>query len=220
MDDTALRGWYDALDDTASYSRRCRMFVPAGLRGLRVLDVNCRNGKGACKLVEAVGPEGFVLGTCLREEQLAKARAHASVPNLAFEQAFPEDLRAVAADGTFDVAYINSSLNVAYDPPAVLAEIFRVLAPGGRLVLDTVLADGPRDAAVLAAARRLGNVVQAAPFADDLLARLRASGFSDVRIVAREPIAPAAGAEMDTVAPTVPSDETVAFFETVILATR
>ena len=172
MDGEALQAWYAALDDTGAYSRRCHLYVPEGLAGLRVLDVNCRNGKGACKLAEAVGPEGFVLGTCLREEQVAAARAGEakglaraglSQSNMAFAQAFPEDLRAVCPDGSFDMAYLNSSVNVAADPDAVLAEMRRVLAPGGLLVCSTAVADGPRDARVREAARRLGNCVQAAP---------------------------------------------------------
>ena len=42
------------------YSGRCEMFLPEDLRGMRVLDLGCRNGKGACKLADRVGPDGFV----------------------------------------------------------------------------------------------------------------------------------------------------------------
>ena len=44
------------------YSGRCEMLLPEDLRGMRVLDLGCRNGKGACKLADRVGPDGFVLG--------------------------------------------------------------------------------------------------------------------------------------------------------------
>lgn len=220
MGDETLKAWYDALDDAVAYSRRCRLYVPDGLAGRRVLDVNCRNGKGPYKLCDAVGPQGFVLGTCLREAEVAKARAGARTANIAFDQAFPEDLHAVAADDAFDVVYANNSLNVAFDPQAALAEAFRVLAPGGRLVLLTVCADGPRDAAVQATARRLGNTVQSAPALDALLAQLSALGFAGARVLHREPVDITAGVEEDTVAPAVPTDEAVSFSEVIIEAEK
>ena len=224
-----LRKWYEELNDEAAYSRRCQLFVPEGIAGARVLDVNCRNGKGAYKLAEAVGEDGFVLGTCVSAEQLAKARAGVAKAleraglakeNLAFAQAFPEDLGAVAIDGAFDVVYVNNSLNVAYDPVAVLMEAHRVLAPGGRLVLATVCADGPRNASVRAAARQLGNVVQAAPELDPFLVKLGTLGFDDVQVLDRRPIESTAGVLADTVVDVVESDEAVTFSEVLILAEK
>ena len=229
MDDEALKEWYEGLDDGAAYARRCRMHVPEGLLGRRVLDVNCRGGKGVYKLAAAVGPEGFVLGTCMRAEQAEEARAGVaqalgrsglSVSNMAFEQAFPEDMGAVAADGSFDVVYVNSSLNVAFDPVSVLAEAYRVLAFGGRLVVDTVCADGPRDAAVQAGARRLGNCVQAAPAADELLAQLSALGFADVCVIHGEPVDVTAGVQDGVIAPFVKTKEATTFFEVLIQAVK
>ena len=225
----ALQAWYGALNDEAAYSRRCWVYVPDGMAGLRALDVNCRNGKGAYKLAEAVGEEGFVLGTCVTAEQLAAARAGVAkalaragltTENLAFKQAFPEDLRGVAADDAFDVAYVNSSLNVAYDPVAVLMEVARVLAPEGRLVLATVCADGPRNAEVRAAARRLGNVVQAAPEFDPFLVKLGTLGFDKVRVLHRSPIETTAGVLEETVADPVASAEAVTFSEVIIEAEK
>ena len=224
-----LQKWYGELDDEAAYSRRCQLFVPEGIAGARVLDVNCRNGKGAYKLAEAVGEDGFVLGTCVSAGQLANARAGMAKAlqragltekNLAFAQAFPEELGAVVADGAFDMVYLNNSLNVALDPIAVLAESFRALLPGGRLVLATVCADGPRDAAVRAAARRLGNVVQAAPQLEHLLAQLGALGFETAKVLSRTPIEPTAGVLADTVVDVVGSDEVVTFSDVVIVAEK
>ena len=228
-DSKALQGWYEELDDAAAYSRRCRVYVPEGLAGKRVLDVNCRNGKGAYKLAEAVSPEGFVLGTCVREEQVAAARAGMAkalgraglaAPNMAFEQAFPEDLGAVAADGSFDVVYMNGSINVAYNPMATIIEAYRVLAPGGRLVLATVCADGARSNKVRMAARKLGNVVQSAVWLDSFLMKLEMLGFADVRVLFREPVDATAGVEANTVVPTVPTDETVTFSDVIIEAVK
>ena len=59
------------------YSGRCEMLLPEDLRGMRVLDLGCRNGKGACKLADRVGPDGFVLGVDPSAACVARAEATA-----------------------------------------------------------------------------------------------------------------------------------------------
>ena len=60
------------------YSGRCEMLLPEDLRGMRVLDLGCRNGKGACKLADRVGPDGFVLGVDPSAACVARAEATAA----------------------------------------------------------------------------------------------------------------------------------------------
>ena len=89
------------------YSGRCEMFLPEDLRGMRVLDLGCRNGKGACKLADRVGPDGFVLGVdpsaaCVAraEASAAKRRAEGAAwaGRLAFARGCFEGLRAALAN--------------------------------------------------------------------------------------------------------------------------
>ena len=107
------------------YSGRCEMFLPEDLRGMRVLDLGCRNGKGACKLADRVGPDGFVLGidpsaACVARAEATAAAARAEgaawAGRLAFARGCFEGLRAAGVeDASFDVVIVNSVLNLAWD---------------------------------------------------------------------------------------------------------
>ena len=89
------------------YSGRCEMLLPEDLRGMRVLDLGCRNGKGACKLADRVGPDGFVLGVDPSAACVARAEATAAAAcaegaawaeRLAFARGCFEDLRAAGVE--------------------------------------------------------------------------------------------------------------------------
>ena len=124
------------------YSGRCEMFLPEDLRGMRVLDLGCRNGKGACKLADRVGPDGFVLGidpsaACVARAEATAAAARAEgaawAGRLAFARGCFEGLRAAGVeDASFDVVIVNSVLNLAWDLKEALRETARAIAPGGR----------------------------------------------------------------------------------------
>jgi SAM-dependent methyltransferase len=107
--------------------------------GERVVDVGCGPGLLAAEIAAAVGPEGLVCGVDVSASMLALARARASMPGsapVAFRRAAAA--RLPCADGSFDVAVSTQVLEYLDDVPAALAEVHRVLRPGGRvLLLDT-----------------------------------------------------------------------------------
>ena len=223
MDATALENHYAALAKDGGYTAFCRMTLPEGeLEGKRILDVGCRRGQGVFKLSSLAGADGYVVGVDWDEALLAQALEASpralekngfSETNFQFCFAYPEDLAAAGLEeGTFDVVYLNSVFNLAFDQGAVLAELFRVLAPGGMLVLETVVADGPRDDDVVAQARALGNPIQAAPYTGTLIRDLMMTGFAQVEAIPVEEGLPAdrGVTEEDTV-PAVDTAEQVAF---------
>ncbi len=193
-----LQEWYARHANADDYAGRCAMVLLPGLAGKRVLDVNCRKGKGVYKFAEAVGSEGYVLGTAVLAQDVAKARegilraterAGLVTANMAFDRAFPEELQQVAEDGAFDLVYLNASINVVYDPFAVFVAAKQALAPQGKLLWYTVLAEVPVEAEVLEAARRAGDCVAAAPDAETVKAQLLRAGFTHVEILRHIPAA-------------------------------
>lgn len=155
-----MEAHYAALSREGGHSARCDMPLPEGLLGKRVLDLGCRGGKGAFKIADAVGPEGFVLGVDPSAEFIARAASRAAdrdasaerASRLAFARGCFEDLRAAgAADASFDVVVVNSVLNLAWDLRSALREIARVLVPGGLLFHKGVFARRPAHAGANAA---------------------------------------------------------------------
>jgi SAM-dependent methyltransferase len=138
------------------------------LAGERVLDVGCGTGRLAQWIAECVGPTGHVAGVDPLPERIAIARAHA--PGVAFELGTAEDLRAFA-DASFDAVSMSAVLHWVTDKARALAEVRRVLRPGGRLGITTVV----RELFLAATASRvIGPVLASPPYA----ARVDLSGLA------------------------------------------
>jgi SAM-dependent methyltransferase len=108
--------------------------------GERVLDVG--SGAGIDSLIAArmVGSDGMVVGVDMTPAMLAKARhaaAAAGLINVEFREGYAEDLP--VPDGWADVVISNGVLNLMPDKSAALAEMARVLKPGGRLQIADIL---------------------------------------------------------------------------------
>ena len=127
---------YDPLNSvmTAGLHQRWRERAAAmtGLRpGDRALDVATGTGDLAVALQERVGPEGEVVGCDFSERMLELARAKA--PDVRFETANALDLP--YDDGEFDAAAVGFGARNFADLPRGLAEMARVVRPGGRVVV-------------------------------------------------------------------------------------
>jgi arsenite methyltransferase len=97
------------------------------------LDVGCGPGSVTASLAETAGPDGLALGVDISEAMLARAvRAHAG-PQVGFLRADAQ--RLPLRDDTVDAAVSIAVLQLIPDPAAALAEIARVLKPGGRLAV-------------------------------------------------------------------------------------
>ncbi len=102
--------------------------------GMRVLDAGVGVGFDACRFAERVGLGGSVLGVDASREMVAWAERlrPEKLPQLSFAlgDAGALDL----PDGVFDAVHCERLLQVHPTPRSVVAELVRVLRPGGRLV--------------------------------------------------------------------------------------
>ena len=110
-----------------------------------------------------------------------------------------------------EIVFANSVLNLAYNLPAALESIARALSYEGVFVFETVVADAPRDAAIVERARELGNSIQSAPWRQDFEAMLSQAGFADIRYIEQTPVDKKTGYRTTFDVPVAEGDEDVTF---------
>jgi arsenite methyltransferase len=151
--------------------------------GETVLDLGSGTGFDCFLAARAVGPTGRVRGVDMTPEMLAKARANAAkagTSNVEFRLGEIEALP--IADQSIDVIISNCVINLSPDKLRVFREAFRVLRPGGRVAVADIVRSAelpPELSADLAA--HCGCVAGAASV-EELEAKLKAAGFTDIRI--------------------------------------
>jgi SAM-dependent methyltransferase len=150
------RAWAEDLDypsevanvpDTAveSFAGVANPFSLGRLQtGERVLDLGSGAGTDSLVAAQMVGPEGSVIGIDMTPEMLAKASAAAAemgATNVEFVESEAEHLP--FPDASFDVVISNGVIDLIPDKDAVFSELFRVLAPGGRMQIADVTIQQP-----------------------------------------------------------------------------
>ena len=107
-----------------------------------VLDLGSGGGIDVLLSARRVGPTGFAYGIDMTDEMLELARrnaAEAGAANVEFRKGRIEAIP--LADASVDVVISNCVINLSTDKATVLAEIARVLRPGGRMGVSDVVAD-------------------------------------------------------------------------------
>jgi len=154
--------------------------------GQTVLDLGSGAGIDCFLAAQQVGLTGTVIGVDMTPEMIEKARANAwngSYGNVEFRLGEIEALP--VADASVDVIISNCVLNLSTDKPRVLREAFRVLKPGGRMVISDMVSDEPVPAILEG---NLDAVAACLPtFRETYLRQLSDAGFSDVRITEEKP---------------------------------
>lgn len=151
--------------------------------GERVLDLGSGGGIDVLLSARRVGPGGFVYGVDSTDEMLELARANAiraGATNVEFRQGTIEDVP--LPDASVDVVISNCVVNLSTDKPAVLAEMFRVLTPGGRLGISDVVAEDHLDPDQRAERGSHVGCIAGALSKSEYLDGLAAVGFVDAEV--------------------------------------
>src|SRR5215217_2379785 len=151
--------------------------------GETVLDLGSGGGIDVLLSARRVGPSGRAYGLDMTEEMLALARrnaAEAGAVNVEFLKGQIEAVPLPAA--TVDVVISNCVVNLSTDKPAVFAEAYRVLKPGGRIGITDVVAEDQLSAADRAERGAWVGCVAGALSKGEYEAGLTAAGFEQVSV--------------------------------------
>jgi arsenite methyltransferase len=164
---------------------------PVALASLKEGEVVLDLGSGAgfdCFIVAAkVGPAGKVIGVDMTPEMVEKARRNAregSYENVEFRSGEIESLP-VAAEHV-DVVLSNCVINLSPDKQQVFREAFRVLKPGGRLMVSDIVLLKALPEAVRRSVEAYVGCIAGAAMKEDYLAAIRAAGFGEIRVLGEE----------------------------------
>jgi SAM-dependent methyltransferase len=106
--------------------------------GQRLLDVGCGQGDAALALADDLGSDGEIVGIDVSAEMIAGAQSRARTARCSVRFTIGDALELSEPNGTFDAARSERTLQWLTDPKAAVAEMARVLRPGGLLsLIDT-----------------------------------------------------------------------------------
>jgi len=152
--------------------------------GDTVLDLGSGAGIDAFLAARETGPRGHVIGVDMTTAMLQKARSAAAkhgYDNVEFRLGEIEHLP--VADSSVDVIISNCVVNLSPDKPQAFREAFRVLKPGGRMLLSDLVLLRPLPAAVRDSVAAYVGCVAGASSREDYLADIRAAGFVNVEVL-------------------------------------
>ncbi|MGQ4332465.1 arsenite methyltransferase [Streptomyces hayashii] len=158
--------------------------------GERVLDLGSGGGIDVLLSARRVGPTGKAYGLDMTDEMLALALANAAKAGAANVEFLKGAIESIPLpSNTIDVVISNCVINLSVDKPAVFAETFRVLRPGGRIGVSDVVADDALTTEQRAErGDHVGCIAGALSFAE-YRTGLEAVGFTDVGITPTHPVA-------------------------------
>ena len=161
---------------------------PVALASLKegevVLDLGAGAGFDCFLAARKVGQKGKVIGVDMTPEMIDKARENArrgGYANVEFRLGEIENLP--AADNSVDAVISNCVINLAADKKRVFGEAYRVLKPGGRVMISDLVLLKELPKAIKGSIEAYVGCISGAMLRDDYLEAMREAGLKDVRVV-------------------------------------
>ncbi len=161
---------------------------PVALASLRegetVLDLGSGAGFDCFLAAGKVGENGRVIGIDMTPEMIAKARDNAEkgdYDNVEFRLGEIENLP--AADNSVDAVISNCVINLSTDKGRVFKETFRVLKPGGRLMVSDIVLTQEVPENIKNSIQAYVGCISGAMLQHEYLEAIGAAGFTQVRVI-------------------------------------
>jgi acyl-CoA synthetase (AMP-forming)/AMP-acid ligase II/ubiquinone/menaquinone biosynthesis C-methylase UbiE len=178
----------DAVAPILSAQKKTSIAALALQPGQAALDLGCGTGAEVRQIADIVGPCGRAVGVDMSQGLLAEARARTA--SRATVEYVACDAHALAfSDGEFDAAREERMLQHVADPAAVIAEMARVVRPGGRVVAMepdwyTLVFSGDDTATAQAIATEIARHIRNPAAGRSLLAWLTEAGLTVTQLEA------------------------------------
>ncbi len=160
---------------------------PVALASLKegevVLDLGSGAGLDMFVASEKVGPSGKVIGVDMTPAMISKAKKNAEelgITNVEFRFGDVEELP--LDDDSVDVIISNCVINLAPDKRKVFSEAFRVLRPGGRLMVSDIVLSKPLPEEIRDEVVTYTGCIGGAILDEEYLQHIRDAGFNNVKI--------------------------------------
>lgn len=153
-------------------------------KGDTVVDLGAGGGLDCFLAANRVGPNGRVIGIDMTPEMVSKARENArqgGYNNVEFRLGEIENLP--IADSIADWVISNCVINLSVQKDRVFQEAFRVLKPGGTLLVSDLVLLTPLPAALKNSLDAYIGCVAGATAKDTYLEAVAAAGFTDIQII-------------------------------------
>jgi len=153
-----------------------------------VLDLGSGAGKDVFLAAQKVGNTGRAVGVDMTPEMLKLARRNAvkfftttGLANIEFREgkieAIPVD------DASVDVVISNCVINLSPDKPRVFREVYRVLKPGGRMIVSDIVLNRPLPDAAKNDADLYAACIAGALMRQEYLEAIRNAGFEKIELL-------------------------------------
>ncbi|MTK63939.1 MAG: arsenite methyltransferase, partial [Methanobacterium sp.] len=149
-----------------------------------VLDLGSGGGIDLFLAANKVGKSGKVIGVDMTEEMIENARKNAenaSYENVEFRLGEIEELP--IENDSVDVIISNCVINLTPDKLVAYKEAFRVLKPGGRIMVSDLVTDGELPEEIKQSFEAWSECTAGAIEKEEYLDKIRNAGFSDIEIV-------------------------------------
>jgi len=154
--------------------------------GETVLDIGSGGGLDAFLAAKKVGMTGRVVGIDFTEEMIRRARRNAkelSLKNVEFRLGDAEDMPVESS--SIDVVISNCVINLAPDKDKVFKEAYRVLKPGGRMLISDMVTEGELPEEIRNDPIYWAECVAGALKREDYLNKIRKAGFKRVKVLSK-----------------------------------
>lgn len=152
--------------------------------GETVLDLGSGAGFDCFLAANKVGKKGMVIGVDMTPEMIEKARENAKKGNYENVEFRLGEIEALPiTDNSVDIIISNCVINLSPDKNKVFRETFRVLKPGGRLMVSDIVLLKELPNAIKNSIEAYVGCLSGAMMKDDYMRIIRRAGFREVQII-------------------------------------